>query len=391
VSRDDLIRQPDGRPVLVTGGAGFIGCNIADALASQGHEVLVYDALSRPGVERNLAWLKERHGEQVSAIIADIRDEDSLARAAREAKAIFHMAAQVAVTTSMIDPREDFEINIRGTLHLLDALRLKGDGTPVVFASTNKVYGDLADLSFRLEGERYVPVDAGVAGHGISEARPLDFHTPYGCSKGAADQYVLDYARSFGLRAAVLRMSCIYGVRQMGTEDQGWVAHFLIRALEGRPITLYGDGYQVRDILDVSNAVEAYLKAWERIDRVTGRAFNLGGGPANAVSLRELLAHVSGLLGREVDVRFDDWRAGDQRYFVADSRRLREELGTSAAVPWKQGVANLLEWLRESRNLPALPSLRAGSGPRGRYVPEEVGAGGERPTPGSPVYSERGA
>jgi CDP-paratose 2-epimerase len=351
MSRDDLIRQPDGRPVLVTGGAGFIGCNIANALAERGHEVLVYDALSRPGVEGNLAWLKERHGDRVAAIVADIRDEDELARAAREAKAVFHMAAQVAVTTSMVDPREDFEINIRGTLHLLDALRLRGDGTPCVFASTNKVYGDLADLDFRLEGDRYVPVDPAVAGHGISEDRPLDFHTPYGCSKGAADQYVLDYARSFGMRTAVLRMSCIYGVRQMGTEDQGWVAHFLIRALEGEPITLYGDGCQVRDILDVSNAVEAYLKAWERIDRVKGRAFNLGGGPANAVSLRELLAHVSGLLGREVEIRFDDWRAGDQRYFVADARRLREELATSAAVPWKQGVADLLEWLRESRSL----------------------------------------
>jgi CDP-paratose 2-epimerase len=262
------------------------------------------------------------------------------------------MAAQVAVTTSMVDPREDFEINIRGTLNLLDAVRLKGDGTPVVFASTNKVYGDLADIDFRLDGERYVPEDAAVAKGGISEARPLDFHTPYGCSKGAADQYVLDYARSFDMRTAVVRMSCIYGLRQMGTEDQGWVAHFLIQALEGKPITLYGDGYQVRDILDVSNAVEAYLKAWERIDRVKGRAFNLGGGPQNAVSLRELLAHIAGLLGHELDIRFSDWRAGDQRYFVADTSLIREELGLSPAVPWKQGVALLAEWLRESRQLP---------------------------------------
>jgi CDP-paratose 2-epimerase len=342
----------DSRPVLVTGGAGFIGCNIANALAERGHEVLVYDALSRPGVEKNLAWLKERHGEQVQAIVADVRDEDSLARAAREAQAVFHMAAQVAVTTSMVDPREDFEINIRGTLNLLDAVRLKGDGTPVIFASTNKVYGDLADIDFRLEGERYVAQDPAVARAGISEARPLDFHTPYGCSKGAADQYVLDYARSFGMRTAVLRMSCIYGLRQMGTEDQGWVAHFLIRALEGKPITLYGDGYQVRDILDVSNAVEAYLTAWEQIDWVKGRAFNLGGGPANAVSLRELLAHISTLLGRELDVRYSDWRAGDQRYFVADTSAIRHSLDLSPAVPWKQGVALLAEWLRESRHLP---------------------------------------
>jgi CDP-paratose 2-epimerase len=348
----------DGRPVLVTGGAGFIGCNIANALAERGHDVFVYDALSRPGVEKNLAWLKERHGEQIVSILADVRDEDSLARAACEAKAVFHMAAQVAVTTSMADPREDFEINVRGTLNLLDAIRLKGDGTPIVFASTNKVYGDLADIDFRLEDDRYVAADPAVARAGISEGRPLDFHTPYGCSKGAADQYVLDYARSFGMRTAVIRMSCIYGLRQMGTEDQGWVAHFLIRALEGKPITLYGDGCQVRDILDVSNAVEAYLKAWERIDRVKGRAFNLGGGPANAVSLRELLAHIAGLLGRDLDVRFSDWRAGDQRYFVADTSLIREALDLAPAVPWKQGVALLAEWLRESRRLPPLlPSL----------------------------------
>jgi CDP-paratose 2-epimerase len=361
MSRGDL---SDSRPVLVTGGAGFIGCNIANALAERGHEVLVYDALSRPGVEKNLAWLKERHGEQVQAIVADVRDEDALARAAREAQAVFHMAAQVAVTTSMADPREDFEINIRGTLNLLDAVRLKGDGTSLIFASTNKVYGDLADVDFRLEGGRYVAQDPAVARAGISEARPLDFHTPYGCSKGAADQYVLDYARSFGMRTAVLRMSCIYGLRQMGTEDQGWVAHFLIRALEGKPITLYGDGYQVRDILDVSNAVEAYLKAWERIDQVKGRAFNLGGGPANAVSLRELLAHISALLGRELDVRLSDWRAGDQRYFVADTSAIREALSLSPAVAWKEGVALLAEWLRESRHLPreTLQVAAGGSG-----------------------------
>jgi CDP-paratose 2-epimerase len=343
----------DSRPVLVTGGAGFIGCNIANALAARGHEVLVYDALSRPGVERNLAWLKDTHGSRIQSVTADVRDEDSLARAARDAKAVFHMAAQVAVTTSMVDPREDFDINMRGTLHLLDAVRAKNDGTPVIFASTNKVYGDLADLEFRLDGDKYVPVDAHVAANGIGEARPLDFHTPYGCSKGAADQYVLDYARSFGLKTAVVRMSCIYGHRQMGTEDQGWVAHFLIRALEGKPITLYGDGYQVRDILDVSNAVEAYLKAWERIDSISGQAFNLGGGPQNAVSLRELLAHISGLIGREVEVEYSDWRAGDQRYFVADTSAIRSTLGLTPAVPWKQGVSALAEWLRESRGLPA--------------------------------------
>jgi CDP-paratose 2-epimerase len=341
----------DTRPVLVTGGAGFIGCNIAKKLAEDGHEVLIYDALSRPGVEKNLAWLQERHPGLITPVIADIRDEDALARAARDVKAAFHMAAQVAVTTSLVDPREDYEINLKGTINLLDALRLRGEPVPVIFASTNKVYGDLADIDFQLEGERYVPQDRDVAAYGIGETRPLDFHTPYGCSKGAADQYVLDYARSFGVPSAVIRMSCIYGVRQMGTEDQGWVAHFLIRALEGEAITLYGDGHQVRDILDVSNAVEAYLTAWNQIGRISGRAFNLGGGPQNSVSLRELLAYMSDLLGREIDIGFCDWRAGDQRYFVADTREIRRTLGLSPEVPWREGVANLAEWLRESRGL----------------------------------------
>jgi CDP-paratose 2-epimerase len=338
-------------PILVTGGAGFIGSNIANALAGQGHDVIVYDALARAGVERNLEWLKARHPDRISAIVADIRDRDELARAAREAQAVFHMAAQVAVTTSLDDPRDDFEVNILGTFNLLEALRGCGARTPVIFASTNKVYGDLADLSFDDTDGGYLPTDAAVRAHGIGEDRPLDFHTPYGVSKGAADQYVLDYARSYGLPAAVLRMSCIYGQRQMGTEDQGWVAHFLIRALEGQAITLYGDGRQVRDILDVSNAVEAYLAAWRNIDAVQGRAFNLGGGPANAVSLRTLLAHIGDLLGREVELRFADWRAGDQRYFVADTRAAHAALGLSQPVGWRHGVERLARWLAEERGL----------------------------------------
>jgi CDP-paratose 2-epimerase len=336
-------------PILVTGGAGFIGSNIADRLAGEGHDVIVYDALTRPGVERNLAWLQSRHGHRITHIHADVRDRDALARAVHDVQAVFHMAAQVAVTTSMDDPRDDLEINILGTFNLLEALRARGGATPLVFASTNKVYGDLADLDFACEGDTYVPTDADVRAHGIGEARPLDFHTPYGVSKGAADQYVLDYARSFGIPAAVLRMSCIYGQRQMGTEDQGWVAHFLIRALEGRPITLYGDGYQVRDILDVSNAVEAYIQAWRRIDTVKGRAFNLGGGPANAVSLRTLLGYIGELIGREVDLSFADWRAGDQRYFVADTRAAEAALGLSPKVDWRTGVADLARWLAAER------------------------------------------
>jgi CDP-paratose 2-epimerase len=255
----------------------------------------------------------------------------------------------------MVDPREDFDINVRGTLHLLDALRLSGRRVPLIFASTNKVYGDLADLEFELDGKTYRPVDATVREHGISEARPLDFHTPYGCSKGAADQYVLDYARSFDLPTAVIRMSCIYGERQMGTEDQGWVAHFLIRALEGEPITLYGDGYQVRDIMDVRDAVDAYMAALKGIDRISGRVFNLGGGPRNAVSLRQIVAHIGEVTGRRPDVRFADWRAGDQRYFVADTRLIRSTLGLAEARGWEEGVSDLAGWLADERGLRDAP------------------------------------
>jgi CDP-paratose 2-epimerase len=337
----------DGRPVLVTGGAGFIGSNLAERLARDGHEVLVFDALARPGVEANLAWLRARHPRRVSAVVADIRDEGELNRAVAEAGAVFHLAAQVAVTTSMVDPRSDFAVNLGGTFAVLEALRRRGGTVPLLFASTNKVYGDLADVVLEPKGEAYAPRDAGLRAHGIGEDRPLDFHTPYGCSKGAADQYVLDYARSFGLPTAVLRMSCIYGPRQMGTEDQGWIAHFLIRALGGEPISVYGDGRQVRDALDVGDAVEAYLAAWRRIEAVSGRAFNLGGGPANAVSLRQVIAFIGELTGRPVEARYAEWRAGDQRYYVSDTRRAARELGLRPARPWREGVSALADWLRE--------------------------------------------
>lgn len=352
--RDTTPRAPalvGRRPVLVTGGAGFIGSNLADRLARDGHDVLVYDALSRPGVETNLAWLKKRHPQRVTAVVGDIRDEASVAEAAADAVAVFHLAAQVAVTTSLVEPREDFDINVRGTLNILDALRRRPDPAPLVFASTNKVYGDLADVELDLTNESYLPRDPAVRSLGIGEGRPLDFHTPYGCSKGAADQYVLDYARSFGVPTAVLRMSCIYGPRQMGTEDQGWVAHFLIRALKGEPISIYGDGAQVRDVLDVSDAVEAYLAAWDRIEAVKGRAFNLGGGPLNAVSLRQVIRFIEDLTGHPVETRYDDWRAGDQRYYVSDTRLAATLLGLRPATPWKKGVAALARWLMDERGL----------------------------------------
>jgi CDP-paratose 2-epimerase len=346
----------NARPILITGGAGFIGSNLADRLAREGHKVIVYDALSRPGVERNLAWLNRRHGRSITHIAGDVRDEDELVRAAADAKAVFHFAAQVAVTTSLVDPREDFEINVKGTINLLDAVRVRREPVPVIFASTNKVYGDLGDIEFDTLHDRYEP-KSFAARRGIDESRPLDFHTPYGCSKGAADQYVLDYARSFGVPTAVFRMSCIYGQRQMGTEDQGWVAHFLIRALEDKPITIYGDGRQVRDILDVGDAVNAYVRALGNIDRVAGRAFNLGGGPANAVSLLELIEEMRTVTGRDIDLSFEDWRQGDQRWFVADTSAARAALGLPAPRGWREGVARLAEWLAGERGLKLQPEL----------------------------------
>jgi len=350
----------DGRPILITGGAGFIGSNLADRLASEGHEVVVYDALSRPGVDRNLAWLRDRHGSRVTAIIGDIRDEDEVVRVAADAKAVFHMAAQVAVTTSMVDPREDFDINVRGTINLLDAVRTRNERVPVIFASTNKVYGDFGDLHFAELSDRYEP-EGLMARRGISESRGLDFHTPYGCSKGAADQYVLDYARSFGIPTAVFRMSCIYGQRQMGTEDQGWVAHFLIRVLDGEPITIYGDGKQVRDILDVHDAVNAYVSALRHIDHVRGRVFNLGGGPENAVSLLQLVDEMRRVTARDVRLRFHDWRPGDQRWYVSDAREARRVLGLPAPRSWREGVARLGGWLAAERGVELQPERRLAS------------------------------
>ncbi len=340
------------RPVLVTGGAGFIGCNLADRLAAEGHDVLVFDNLARAGAADNLDWLRRRHPRRLSAAIADVRDAGAVATAVADAAAVFHLAAQVAVTTSLADPLADFAINVQGTLHLLDALRRRADPAPLIFASTNKVYGDLADIELALVDGRWQPADPGLRGRGVDETRPLAFHTPYGCSKGAADQYVLDWARSFRVPTAALRMSCIYGARQRGTEDQGWVAHFLLRALAGQPVTVFGDGRQVRDVLFVDDAVSAYIAAWQRIGRVAGRAFNLGGGPANAISLRDLIGRLERLSGRPAEVRWSDWRPGDQRWFVADCGAARAALGLAKPLGWQDGLARLAEWARA----PALES-----------------------------------
>jgi CDP-paratose 2-epimerase len=339
-------RPVEPAPVVVFGGAGFIGTNLAERLLQDGERVVVFDNLSRPGVERNLNWLRARHGAKVETCLADIRDEHAVVQAVKGAKAVFHLAAQVAVTESLVDPLHDFAVNAQGTLTILEALRRHAADTPLVFASTNKVYGGLADIAMQEADGAYGPIDAALKRYGISESRPLDFCTPYGCSKGAADQYVLDYAHSYGLRTAVLRMSCIFGPRQFGTEDQGWVAHFLIKALAGETITIFGDGKQVRDILHVNDAVEAYCRALAAIDTISGRAFNLGGGPGNAVSLKAVLAELGVLLGHDLAIDFEDWRSGDQPYFVADTRALDAALGWRASFDWRDGLRDLHGWAR---------------------------------------------
>jgi CDP-paratose 2-epimerase len=340
------------RPVAVVGGAGFIGSNLARSFLDDGSEVLVLDSLARPGVETNLAWLREAAPQRVHPVIADVRDKAAVEAALADASAVFHFAAQTAVTTSLDDPLDDFSVNAQGTLHVLEAIRRSGRATPLVFSSTNKVYGGLDDIEMLEAADRYLPADAGARQHGIGEERPLDFCTPYGCSKGVADQYVLDYAHSYGIPSAVLRMSCIYGPRQFGTEDQGWVAHFLLRALAGEPITIYGDGKQVRDILEVSDAVAAYRGVLAHIDELRGTAFNLGGGTANAISLKMLLTEIGAITGRPVAVTQGEWRQGDQLYFVADSRRLRQAIGWQPQVEWRRGVRRLAGWLAHNR-LPA--------------------------------------
>jgi CDP-paratose 2-epimerase len=340
---------PNG-PIAIVGGSGFIGSNLADSLLASGGSVVVIDNLSRADAPENLAWLKRRHNERMAAHILDIRDMNALAPALLGVKAVFHLAAQTSATASLIDPREDFAINAGGTLNLLEAIRQTGRRIPFIFASTNKVYGSMDGISLDLEGRR-VPTDATLAAFGINEGQPLDFCTPYACSKGVADQYVLNYGRTFGLPTIVLRMGCIYGPRQFGTEDRGWVAHFLLRALAREPVTVYGDGNQVRDILHVSDAIAACRRVLAHIDGLKPRAFNLGGGPANAVSLIGLLAEISRIIGRRVEVRYADSRAGDQAYFVADTRSLTNELGWRARIGWREGLKDLVNWLRRNRKI----------------------------------------
>lgn len=317
------------RIALITGGAGFVGSNLAARLLSEPDlEVRVLDNLSRSGVEHNLAWLEQLaqgSGRRFRFIEADVRDARSVREAARGATEIYHLAAQVAVTTSLEDPATDFEVNALGTFNVLEAARLSGELPFVLYTSTNKVYGSLGGVPVQLDGTRYRAADAGF--QGVAENEPLDFHSPYGCSKGAADQYVRDYARIYDLPTVVFRMSCIAGPRQFGNEDQGWVAHFLYSVLAGSPITIYGDGYQVRDILHVHDLLDAMEAARLHSARTRGEIYNIGGGMERVCSVLDLLHQVQALTGRPLHLGYNAVRPGDQPLYISCTRKLSAHTG----------------------------------------------------------------
>ncbi len=333
--------------ILITGGAGFIGTNVARNYLREGQPVHIFDNLSRPGVEQNISDLQRDFAGSVQFTRADLRDRSELAKAVAGAGAVYHLAAQVAVTTSLEDPLGDLGTNLVGTLHVLEAIRHTPAQPPLLFTSTNKVYGHLAGVPLTERANRYEPQNEALAGAGAGEDQPLEFLSPYGCSKGSADQYVLDYARSYGLRATVFRMSCIYGPHQLGSEDQGWVAHFLRQAMKGEPITIYGDGKQVRDLLFAEDLVRAMRLAQENMRVAAGEAFNLGGGVENSTSLLDLIEEIKQLTGNPVDIDWGPERLADQKWYVADTRKIRHLLGWTATVGIRQGLRTLRDWYLE--------------------------------------------
>jgi CDP-paratose 2-epimerase len=336
------------KQILITGGAGFIGVNSADAFFKAGWNVCVLDNLSRKGAQLNLDWLRSRANINFEKV--DIRDADAVSQVfkAVQPDVVLHLAAQVAVTTSVINPREDFEINAAGSFNVLEAIRIECPHAFFINASTNKVYGKMEDLGVVERNGRYEYADLV---SGIAEDRSLDFHSPYGCSKGVADQYTIDYARVYGLQTVTLRQSCIYGPRQFGIEDQGWVAWFTIAALLDKEITVYGNGMQIRDVLHVDDLVWAYQAAIENQTTISGKSFNIGGGPENTLSLLELLEHLRTTLDKDIKLRWDDWRPGDQPVFVCDVTKARQELGWQPKVTVDAGVLKLIEWVKKNSEL----------------------------------------
>lgn len=335
-----------GKKYLITGGAGFIGSNYVSRLIRRGEEVTVFDNLSRAGSMLNLAWLDSFGNNSFQLIEADIRDFEALKKAVQGIDVIVHLAGQVAVTTSVYQPREDFEINALGTFNVLEAARLAGNHPIVLYSSTNKVYGGMESLKVQENELNYSYVDFP---HGIAENFPLDFHSPYGCSKGTGDQYVRDYYRIYGIPTVVLRQSCIYGTHQFGVEDQGWIAWFIIALLTGKQISIYGDGKQVRDILFVDDLLDAYDLCIERINKTAGQIYNIGGGPDNKISIwKEFSGNLEDLLKKKISVNWGDWRPGDQKIYVSDIRKAKDDLNWSPNINPQSGIEKLFNWVNEN-------------------------------------------
>ena len=335
---------------FITGGAGFIGSNYVSRLLGRGENVTIYDNLSRAGAPLNLKWLRETYGKSsFELIVGDVRDADLLTKSLQEADVVIHLASQVAVTTSVIQPREDFEINAQGTFNVIEAVRLSKKDPVILYASTNKVYGEMEEAAIIEKATRYEYVDLPL---GAPETQPLDFHSPYGCSKGAGDQYVRDYSRIYGLRSVVLRQSCIFGPRQFGIEDQGWVAWFIIAAITDRPIAICGNGKQVRDLLYVDDLLDAYDAAIANIEIAAGQVYNIGGGPQNTISIWcEFSPLLRRLLNKEIPVSWGNWRPGDQRIFIADTRKALQQLDWQPRVSVEEGVQKLVDWVVTNRHL----------------------------------------
>jgi CDP-paratose 2-epimerase len=336
--------------LIVTGGAGFIGSNVAAAFLREGLHVTVLDSLQRRGSERNLDWLQSLpNAARLRFVKGDVRDAEFVQSVvgARNVNCVFHFAAQTAVTTSLAAPREDLEVNLIGTHNVLEAVRNSKSKSPpaLFFTSTNKVYGSLPNRRTVEDATRFRFSDAHVHAHGIGEQEPLDFHSPYGCSKGAADQYVHDYSRIYSLRTVVFRMSCIYGPRQFGNEDQGWVAHFMLAVAAGAPLTIYGNGKQVRDLLFIDDLVRAFKLAYVHLDQTAGHVYNIGGGVSNSLSVwAELGPRLEKLAGRPLDVRTEDWRPGDQPVYVSDTRLAERDFSWRPQVRLDDGLRRLWAW-----------------------------------------------
>lgn len=326
--------------ILITGGAGFIGTNLALSFTKEQNQITILDNFSRRGSKINAQYLS-RHLSSVNVVKADVRNFNSIKQYVGKNEIIFHLAGQVAVTKSIQNPREDFESNLFGTFNILEAARLSGHKPIVIDSSTNKVYGEIK-RKYEVRGKRYI-YSSGT--NGIAEKEPLDFFSPYGCSKGAADQYVHDYARIYGIPTVVFRQSCIYGIHQFGVEDQGWVAHFIIWALLKKPITIYGTGYQVRDILYINDLIKAYEIAIKNIEEAKGKIFNIGGGIKNSVSLLELIDILEKILKRKIIINFKEKRPGDQDIYISDLSKIKNVLGWEPKTRVSNGVRKLVEWV----------------------------------------------